>query len=178
MVQENLTNLVMLVLGTVLILAVVQKVFGKEDYVNYDVLHADYGKVKDASKTMKFDHQAIDQNNAEAQRADVREQEKEAYKQLNEFEEAKPEDLLPKDEESSEWAKVNPMGKGSLEFKNFIEAGYHYGVDTQTSSLRNANLQLRSEPANPQVPVSIWQNSTILPSDAANRKALEIGKDF
>ena len=67
-----------------------------------------------------------------------------------------------------EWSKVNPKGKGSLEFKNFLEAGYHLGVNTQTNSLRNANLQFRSEPINPQVPVSIWDNKN------KNRKPLEI----
>lgn len=175
--MSQIQNLAILVGVTVGILFLVNKVFGKEGFVNYDVMHKDYGKFKDANK-LKFDHQTVDQNDAEQQRSDVREQEAEAYQQLNDYEEAKPEELLPKDEVSSEWARVNPMGKGSLEFKNFLEAGYHLGVDTQTSSLRNANLSIRSEPANPQVPVSIWQNSTILPSDAANRKQLEIGKDY
>ena len=175
--SKEIQNLAILVSATVAILLLINKVFGKEGFVNYDVMHADYGKYKDANKLV-FDHQTVDQNNADTQRSDVREQEEEAYKQLNDYEEAKPEELLPKDEVSSEWARVNPMGKGSLEFKNFLEAGYHLGVDTQTSSLRNANYQVRSEPANPQVPVSIWQNSTILPSDAANRKALEIGRDY
>ena len=40
-------------------------------------------------------------------------------------------------------------------------------------SLRNANRQLRSEPANPQVKVSPWIQSTIEPD--TNRKPLEIG---
>lgn len=173
--SQEIQNLIMLVSATVAILLIVNKVFGKEGFVNYDVMHADYGKYKDANKLV-FDHQTVDQNDADSQRADVRSQEEEAYKQLNDYEEAKPEQLLPQDENSSEWAKVNPMGKGSLEFKNFLEAGYHLGVDTQTSSLRNANLSIRSEIPNPQVPVSIWQNSTILPSDAANRKDLEIGR--
>ena len=174
--SKEIQNLVILVSATVAILLIINKVFGKEGFVNYDVMHKDYGKYKDANK-LKFDHQTVDQNDADAQRADVREQEAEAYKQLNDYEEAKPEELLPKDEVSSEWARVNPMGKGSLEFKNFLEAGYHLGVNSQTSTLRNANLQLRSDPINPQIPVSIWQNSTILPSDAINRKPLEIGRD-
>ena len=174
--KKELFNLFILVSVAIAILFLINKFFGKEGYVNYDVMHKDFGKYKDANK-LKFDHQTVDQNDAEEQRKDVREQEAEAYKQLNDFEEAKPEELLPKDEVSSEWARVNPMGKGSLEFKNFLEAGYHLGVDTQTSSLRNANLQLRSEPAVSQIPVSIWQNSTILPSDSANRKKLEISRD-
>jgi len=42
-----------------------------------------------------------------------------------------------------------------------------------SSSLRNANLQLRSEPANPQQDVGPWNNTTISPD--INRRPLEIG---
>ena len=85
----------------------------------------------------------------------------------------KAEELLPKDGDANAWAKVNPKGKGSLAFKNFIEAGYHLGINTVGQSLRNANLQIRSEPSNPQVPVSIWMNSTISPD--SNRRDFEVG---
>ena len=56
---------------------------------------------------------------------------------------------------------------------NLLKAGYHIGRDTVLGSLRNANLQLRSEPANPQVKVSPWLQSTIEPD--TNRRPLEIG---
>ena len=82
-------------------------------------------------------------------------------------------ELLPKDDQANAWAKVNPKGKGSLAYKNFIDAGYHMGINTVGQSLRNANLQIRSEPANPQVPVSIWLNSTISPD--TNRRDFSIG---
>ena len=82
-------------------------------------------------------------------------------------------ELLPKDDQANAWAKVNPKGKGSLAYKNFIDAGYHMGINTVGQSLRNANLQIRSEPANPQVPVSIWLNSTIGPD--TNRRDFSIG---
>jgi hypothetical protein len=39
-------------------------------------------------------------------------------------------------------------------------------------SLRNANYQLRSEPPNPQVPVTVFNVPTIEPD--VNRRALEI----
>ena len=39
--------------------------------------------------------------------------------------------------------------------------------------MRNPNLQIRSEPANPQVKVSPWLQSTIEPD--SNRRPLEIG---
>jgi hypothetical protein len=81
-------------------------------------------------------------------------------------------DLLPKDKHS-QWAEVNPEGSGELKDRNFVEAGWHFGIDTVGQSLRNANYQVRSEPANPQVKVSPWMQSTIGPD--ANRKALEIG---
>ena len=82
------------------------------------------------------------------------------------------EDLLPKDK-YSKWAEVNPEGQGELKDRNFVEAGWHFGINTVGQSLRNANLQLRSEPANPQVKVSPWSQSTIGPD--VNRRPLEIG---
>ena len=74
---------------------------------------------------------------------------------------------------SSEWAKVNPDGVGTLKDKNFLQAGYHVGINTVGQTLRNANLQLRSDPPNPQVAISPWLQSTISPD--MNRKPMEIG---
>jgi hypothetical protein len=71
---------------------------------------------------------------------------------------------------------MNPAGQGDVRDQNFLTAGYHVGVNTQGSSMRNANLQLRSEPANPQLAVSPWNISTITPD--VLRKPLEVGGDF
>jgi hypothetical protein len=84
-----------------------------------------------------------------------------------------PADLLPKDN-NSQWAQLNPAGKGDLENINLLKAGYHIGIDTIGQTLRNANLQIRSEPPNPQVSVGPWNNSTIT-SDFM-RPTLEIGQ--
>lgn len=73
-----------------------------------------------------------------------------------------PADLLPKDN-NSQWAQLNPSGKGELANINLLKAGYHIGIDTIGQTLRNANLQIRSEPPNPQLYVGPWQNSTITP---------------
>jgi hypothetical protein len=73
-----------------------------------------------------------------------------------------PMELLPKDSNST-WAQQNPMGNGSLKGKNFLSAGALIGVNTVGQSLRNANLQIRAEPPVPQVPVSVFNNSTIEP---------------
>ena len=83
-----------------------------------------------------------------------------------------PSELLPKDMNSN-WAEQNPMGPGSLKGKNFLSAGALIGVNTVGQSLRNANLQVRSEPPNPQVPVSIFNQTTISPD--ISHRPLEIG---
>ena len=82
-----------------------------------------------------------------------------------------PAELLPKDS-NSQWAQLNPSGKGELANVNLLKAGYHIGIDTIGQSLRNANLQIRSEPPNPQVAVSVFNQSTIEPD--TNRRSLEI----
>ena len=51
--------------------------------------------------------------------------------------------------------------------------GHHIGINTVGQSLRNANRQLRSEPPNPQVKVSPW-NQTTIEADT-NRRPMEIG---
>lgn len=83
-----------------------------------------------------------------------------------------PSELLPKDM-NSVWAEQNPMGAGSLKGKNFLSAGALIGVNTVGQSMRNANLQVRSEPPNPQVAVSIFNQSTISPD--ISHRPLEIG---
>ena len=73
-----------------------------------------------------------------------------------------PADLLPKDG-NGQWAQLNPSGKGDLANINLLKAGYHIGIDTIGQTLRNANLQIRSEPPNPQMNVGPWNQSTIEP---------------
>ena len=80
-------------------------------------------------------------------------------------------DLLPRDANSL-WAQVSPSGQGSLADQNFLTSGFHIGINTVGQTLRNANRQLRSEPLNPQVKVSPWQQTTIEPD--INRRPLEI----
>jgi len=73
-----------------------------------------------------------------------------------------PAELLPKDS-NSQWAQLNPSGKGELANVNLLKAGYHIGIDTIGQTLRNANLQIRSEPPNPQLYVGPWNQTTIEP---------------
>jgi len=84
-----------------------------------------------------------------------------------------PDELLPKDF-SSTWAQFNPVGGADLKGQNFLEAGSHMGINSVGQTLRNANLQLRSEPPNPQGVVSPWLNSTIEPD--TERRYFEVGQ--
>jgi len=88
----------------------------------------------------------------------------------------KPEDLLPSEDSAAiqEFNSTKPDGEGILSGINLLDSGYHIGSNTIGQSLRNANRQLRSEPPNPQVAVSPWQNSTISPD--LPRRPLEVGE--
>lgn len=81
-----------------------------------------------------------------------------------------PKELLPKDG-NNEWSSIAP-GK-DLKNVHMLNAGHHIGINSVGSSLRNANLQIRSEPVIPQSNVGPWNNTTIEPDNM--RRALEIG---
>jgi hypothetical protein len=75
---------------------------------------------------------------------------------------ANPGDLLPKDQ-NSQWAALNPntMNQGDVLMPDLLQAGYHIGLDTIGQTLRNANLQLRSDPIISKSDVGPWHQSTI-----------------
>jgi len=73
-----------------------------------------------------------------------------------------PGELLPKDT-NSEWAQLNPTGKGDLANVDLLQPGVHFNIDTIGQSNKNKNLQDRPEPPNPQLNVGIWNQSTITP---------------
>ena len=81
-----------------------------------------------------------------------------------------PRELLP-NPSNNQFSVLQPGG--NLGGVNLLKAGHHMGIDTVGQSLRNANLQLRSEPPNPQLNVGPWMNTTIQPD--LQRRPLEIG---
>ena len=85
---------------------------------------------------------------------------------------ANPSDLLPNDPNRN-FAANSPHGSGELANVNLLKAGQLSGIDTVGGTLRNANLQVRSEPPNPRHQVSPWLNSTIEPD--LMRVPLELG---
>jgi len=87
---------------------------------------------------------------------------------------ANPSDLLPADK-NSEWNNLNPTNVDAegVKMPDLLEAGYHIGLDTIGQSMRNANLQLRSDPVISKADVGPWNQSTI--EGDSTRQALEIG---
>lgn len=85
---------------------------------------------------------------------------------------ASPQDLLPKDQ-NSQWAALNPVAQGNIAAPDLLQAGYHIGLDTIGQTLRNANLQERSDPIIPKANVGPWMQSTIEPD--LGRVPLEVG---
>ncbi len=82
-----------------------------------------------------------------------------------------PSELLPRDV-NSEWSNVNPASN-DLKNLNLLSADQMIGINTVSSSLRNANYQERSEPIIPKKDIGPWGNSTIQPDTF--RRPLEIG---
>ena len=85
----------------------------------------------------------------------------------------RPSELLPGSNDVNQFSQIYPEGQGNLMNQNFLQSGFSQGIDTVGQTLRNANLQLRSEPPNPQIKVSPWNQTTIDPD--LNRRPLEIG---
>ena len=85
---------------------------------------------------------------------------------------ASPQDLLPVDQ-NSQWAALNPVAQGNIAAPDLLQAGYHIGLDTIGQTLRNANLQERSDPIIPKAAVGPWNQSTIDPD--LGRVPLEVG---
>ena len=65
-------------------------------------------------------------------------------------------DLLPKSNDKNE---IVP----DLTGMQLLDPEEYVGIDTVSSTLRNANLTLRADPPNPKTIVSPWLNSTIDP---------------
>jgi len=86
---------------------------------------------------------------------------------------ASPDDLLPNDS-NSEWSSLNPVGMNKANVMPVhFDAGYHIGLDTIGQTLRNANLQERSDPIIPKKDIGPWNISTIEPD--LGRVPLELG---
>jgi len=150
------------------------KFFSQQKQENYESYKDELKEISRSADLAKdvYEAQDVSQESPEEQLTESKKLMEKQVKSLAEYEEPQPNDLLPAETAADEWSKANPKGNGSLELKNFTEAAFHIGVDTQSNSLRNANLQLRSEPPNPMKAISIFNNTTIGPDPF--RRSMEI----
>ncbi len=85
-----------------------------------------------------------------------------------------PNELLPTTGGKSAFSDFNTFNQGNnMVMPDLLDAGYLIGIDTIGQTLRNPNLELRSDPYIPKTNVGPWNNSTIEPDLA--RVPLEIG---
>lgn len=83
-------------------------------------------------------------------------------------------DLLPKYDDANDFAKQNPVSK-LLKEQNFLQAGYHMGINTVIQSNKIPYLDIRSCPPIPKADVGPFNNSSYEQPVGANRRFLEIG---
>lgn len=82
-------------------------------------------------------------------------------------------DLLPKYSDANDFAKQNPVSK-LLQEQNFLQSGYHMGINTVVQSNKIPNLDLRSMPPVIKSQVGPWNQSSI-ESTGGGRRLFEIG---
>lgn len=85
-----------------------------------------------------------------------------------------PEDLLPKYDEASEFAKENPVNQ-LLKEQNFLISGYHVGINTVMQSNKIPYHDIRSLPPIPKESIGPWNQSSYEQSPAQMRRFFEIG---
>jgi hypothetical protein len=83
-------------------------------------------------------------------------------------------DLLPQYDDANAFAKQNPVSK-LLQEQNFLQAGYHAGINTIVQSNKLKYLDIRSCPPIPKQDVGPFNNSSYEQPAGANRRFLEIG---
>lgn len=168
--QSLVFYLLLLFVGTAVVIYLMQN---KENFDPAINAAASQAEVEDIRPKM-YPQQGNSQESPEEQIVDALEGIDEAEASMA-MADVSPKELLPADNTADQWAEANPQGAGTLEMKNFLEAGYHTGVDTQSNSLRNANQSLRSDPPIPVAKnISPWQKSSMQPDPY--RKNLSIGQ--
>ena len=82
-------------------------------------------------------------------------------------------DLLPKYDEANDFTKENPVSK-LLQEQNFLQSGYHMGINSLVQSNKIAYLDLRSAPPIPKQDVGPFLNSSFEEPMGAKRKFFEM----
>ena len=83
-------------------------------------------------------------------------------------------DLLPAYSDATDFAKQNPVSKLLAE-NNYLQSGYHMGINSVVQSNKIPYLDLRSCPPIPKQQVSPWGQSSFEQPTGFGRRMLEIG---
>jgi hypothetical protein len=102
------------------------------------------------------------------------EQEKQIEKVIAGSTQLTAKDLLPTYDDANDFAKQNPVSK-LLQEQNFLQAGYHMGINTVVQSNKMKYLDLRSCPPIPKQEVGPFNNSSYEQPAGSNRRFMEIG---
>ena len=167
--DQNLTSLIWTIVAIAAIFYVLNMFSGdKEGYQNEEQT-GEITQIQDIKQQQAVAQQPIQgQEQAVAQQAD-------AMNISMDKSDLSSADLLPNENGFSSWGDAAPE-TNALEGRNFLESGHHFGINTVGQSLRNANVQLRSDPSIPQVDVGPWLQSTI--DQDTNKRQFEVGGDY
>jgi hypothetical protein len=83
-------------------------------------------------------------------------------------------DLLPNYDQANAFTEENPVSK-LLQEQNFLQAGYHMGINTVVQSNKIAYLDLRSAPPIPKQEVGPFLNSSYEQPAGSGRRFMELG---
>ena len=149
--QKNLLSFNSLLLIGIVILVVVLVKYNNDKVIYKDTMTT-------LSPSSYNNNESLD-NNDYASINEPQQKPSNAGKMGNEQVNTNPSELLPKNT-NNEWSSMTPV-TNDLKNINLLNAGANYGINTVGSSLRNPNLQIRSEPSIPKTNVGPWNNTTI-----------------
>ena len=182
MIQKNNTLKVLLVLAVVYFF---MRMYNKEgldnvansEPVNFTTAVNNGGALGTASNEAAVPEALLVQGSLEEDKASVMpktDEQIQVEKVLAGAAKLSADDLLPKYDDANAFAKENPVSK-LLQEQNFLQSGYHIGINTVVPSNKIPYLDIRSCPPIPKEQAGPWNNSSFERPTGFGRKFLEIG---
>ena len=167
MIQQNDMLKVVLVLVAVYFF---MKYYNKENLDNVEAVPAAPAAPKVQQEVIQGEVQSTDKAPVLKQE----EQQKQIDKIVAGTTQLEATDLLPVYSDANDFAKQNPVSK-LLQEQNFLQAGYHMGINTVVQSNKLKYLDIRSCPPIPKREVGPFNNSSYEQPAGSGRRQLEIG---
>ena len=164
----------LLIIVGFIVLAVVLMYYtaGKVTVIDNMDTNAKEPLVSETTEAVKDVVTAVTGGETKKEKLSNNEEDKEGFEGYSTQEVANPAQLLPNDA-NSQWASLNPVSQSNPQIPDLLSAGYHIGLDTIGQTMKNANLQLRSDPVIQKSESGPWNQSTIEPD--LMRVPLEVG---